>query len=94
MIPVHVDLFASRCCARSDVDRSTLGAPTYVDLGTLFEVKGGAYSVTLHLIINRRALAGVIARGLSLHKKISRLRVNFVRGSRERAATYMYMQSV
>ena len=87
-----VDLFASRCCARSDVDRSTLGAPTYV--GTLFEVKGGAYSVTLHLIINRRALAGVIARGLSLHKKISRLRVNFVRGSRERAATYMYMQSV
>ena len=63
----------------------------------MFEVKGGAYSVTLpvHLIINRRALAGVIAaRGLSLHKKISRLHVHFVRGSRERAATYMYMQSV
>ena len=33
------------------------------------EVKGGAYmySVTLHLY--RRALAGAIARGLSLHKR-------------------------
>ena len=45
------------------------------------EVKGGAYSVTLHLY--RRALAGVIARGLSLHK---RSRLHFVRGSREEAA--------
>ena len=84
-------------CARSEdvhvhVCRSTgrstyvgLGVPTYV--GTLFEVKGGAYmySVTLHLY--RRALAGVIARGLSLHKR-SRLHVHFVRGSREEAATY------
>ena len=66
---------ASARCARSEdvhVCRSTgrstyvgLGVPTYV--GTLFEVKGGAYSVTLHLY--RRALAGVIARGLSLHKR-------------------------
>ena len=39
------------------------------------EVKGGAYSVTLHLC--RRAIAGAIARGLSLHK---RSRLHFVRG--------------
>ena len=45
------------------------------------EVKGGAYSVTLHLY--RRALAGAIARGLSLHK---RSRLHFVRGSRVEAA--------
>ena len=47
------------------------------------EVKGGAYiySVTLHL--HRRALAGAIARGLSLHK---RSRLYFVRGSRVEAA--------
>ena len=41
----------------------------------------GAYSVTLHLY--RRALAGAIARGLSLHK---RSRLHFVRGSRGEAA--------
>ena len=45
------------------------------------EVKGGAYSVTLHLY--RRAIAGAIARGLSLHK---RSRLHFVRGSRGEAA--------
>ena len=45
------------------------------------EVKGGAYSVTLHLY--RRAVAGEIARGLSLHK---RSRLHFVRGSKEEAA--------
>ena len=45
------------------------------------EVKGGAYSVTLHLC--RRATAGAIARGLSLHK---RSRLHFVRGSRGEAA--------
>ena len=48
------------------------------------EVKGGAYSITLHLY--RRALAGVIiARGLSLHTG-KRSRLHFVRGSREEAA--------
>ena len=45
------------------------------------EVKGGAYSVTLHLY--RRALAGAIARGLSLHK---RSRLHFLRGSKEEVA--------
>ena len=45
------------------------------------EVKGGAHSVTLHLY--RRAIAGAIARGLSLHK---RSRLHFVRGSRVEAA--------
>ena len=49
-------------------------------------VKGGAYSVTLHLY--RRAIAGAIhvhvARGLSLHK---RSRLHFLRGSKEEAAT-------
>ena len=45
------------------------------------EVKGEAYSVTLHLY--RRAIAGAIARGLSLHK---RSRLHFVRGSRGEAA--------
>ena len=45
------------------------------------EVKGGAYSVTLDLY--RRAIAGAIARGLSLHK---RSRLHFVRGSRGEAA--------
>ena len=45
------------------------------------KVKGGAYSVTLHLY--RRALAGAIARGLSLHK---RSRLHFVRGSKDEAA--------
>ena len=44
-------------------------------------MKGGAYSVTLHLY--RRALAGAIARGLSLHK---RSRLHFLRGSKEEAA--------
>ena len=48
-------------------------------------VKGGAYSVTLHLY--RRAIAGAIhvhvARGLSLHK---RSRLHFLRGSKEEAA--------
>ena len=39
------------------------------------------YSVTLHLY--RRAIAGAIARGLSLHK---RSRLHFVRGSRGEAA--------
>ena len=43
--------------------------------------KGGAYSVTLHLY--RRAIAGAIARGLSLHK---RSRLHFLRGSKEEAA--------
>ena len=45
------------------------------------EVKGGAYSVTLDLY--RRAIAGAIARGLSLYK---RSRLHFVRGSRGEAA--------
>ena len=45
------------------------------------EVKGGAYSVTLHLY--RRAIAGEIARGLSMHK---RSRLHFVRGTKEEAA--------
>ena len=45
------------------------------------EVKGGAYSVTLHLY--RRAIAVAIARGLSLNK---RSRLHFVRGSRVEAA--------
>ena len=40
-----------------------------------------AYSVTLHLY--RRAIAGAIARGLSLHK---RSQLHFVRGSRGEAA--------
>ena len=42
----------------------------------------GAHSVTLHLY--RRALAGAIARGLSLQR---RSRLHFVRGSRVEAAT-------
>ena len=45
------------------------------------EVKGGAYSVTLHLY--RRAIAGAIIRGLSLHKKS---RWHFVQGTRKEAA--------
>ena len=45
------------------------------------KVKGGAYSVTLHLY--RRAIAGAIARGLSLHK---RSRLHFLRGSKEEGA--------
>ena len=46
------------------------------------EVKGGTYSVTLHLY--HRAIAGAaIACGLSLHK---RSRLHFVRGSRGEAA--------
>ena len=45
------------------------------------EVKGVAYSVTLHLY--RRAIAGAIALDLSLHK---RSRLHFVRGSRGEAA--------
>ena len=50
------------------------------------EVKGGAYSVNLHLY--RRALVGVIAGGfLSLHTYVGkRSRLHFVRGSREEAA--------
>ena len=44
------------------------------------EVKGGAYSITLHLYL--RAIAGAIARGLSLHK---RSRLHFLRGSKEEA---------
>ena len=49
------------------------------------EVKGGAYFVTLHVHVHlyRRALAGAIARGLSLHK---RSRLHFVRGLRVEAA--------
>ena len=45
------------------------------------EVKGGSYSVTLHL--HRRVLAGAIARGLSLHK---RSQLHFGQGSRVEAA--------
>ena len=45
------------------------------------EVKGGAYSVTLHLY--RRAIAGEIVRGLSMHKQS---RLHFVRGTKEEAA--------
>ena len=45
------------------------------------EAKGGAHSVTLHLC--RRAIAGAVARGLSLHK---RTRLHFVRGSRGETA--------
>ena len=48
---------------------------------TSSEVKGGAYSVTLHLY--RRAIAGEIARGLSMYKGS---RLHFVRGTKEEAA--------
>jgi hypothetical protein len=67
-----------KVCARMAVAR---GDAVYNSPIFETEVKGGAYSVTLHLY--RRALAGVIARGLSLHK---RSRLHFVRGSREEAA--------
>ena len=50
-------------CARMAVAR---GDAVYNSPIFETEVKGGAYSITLHLY--RRALAGVIARGLSLHK--------------------------
>ena len=66
-----------KVCARMAVAR---GDAVYNSPIFETEVKGGAYSVTLHLY--RRALAGVIARGLSLHK---RSRLHFVRGSREEA---------
>ena len=51
-----------KVCARMAVSRSNA-----VYNSPVFEtkVKGGAYSVTLHLYC--RALAGAIARGLSLH---------------------------
>ena len=65
-------------CARMAVTR---GDAVYNSFIFENEVKSGAYSVTLHLY--RRALAGAIARGLSLHK---RSRLHFVRGSRNEAA--------
>ena len=67
-----------KVCARMAVAR---GDAVYNSPIFETEVKGGAYSVTLHLC--RRAIAGAIARGLSLHK---RSRLHFVRGSREEAA--------
>ena len=67
-----------KVCARMAVAR---GDAVYNSPIFETEVKGGAYSVTLHLY--RRAIAGAIARGLSLHK---RSRLHFVRGSREEAA--------
>ena len=67
-----------KVCARMAVAR---GDAVYNSPIFETEVKGGAYSVTLHLY--RRALAGAIARGLSLHK---RSRLHFVRGSRVEAA--------
>ena len=79
LLGVHVvfqDLL--KVCARMAVAR---GDAVYNSPIFETEVKGGAYSVTLHLY--RRALAGVIARGLSLHK---RSRLHFVRGSKEEAA--------
>ena len=52
-----------KVCARMAVARgdAACNSPIFET-----EVKGGAYSVTLHLC--RRAIAGAIARGLSLHK--------------------------
>ena len=67
-----------KVCARMAVAR---GDAVYNSPIFETEVKGGAYSVTLHLY--RRAIAGAIARGLSLHK---RSRLHFVRGSRVEAA--------
>ena len=67
-----------KVCARMAVAR---GDAVYNSPVFETEVKGGAYSVTLHLY--RRAIAGAIARGLSLHK---RSRLHFVRGSRDEAA--------
>ena len=67
-----------KVCARMAVAR---GDAVYNSPIFETEVKGGAYSVTLHLY--RRAIAGAIARGLSLHK---RSRLHFVRGSRIEAA--------
>ena len=67
-----------KVCARMAVAR---GDAVYNSPIFETEVKGGAYSVTLHLY--RRAIAGAIARGLSLHK---RSRLHFVRGSRGEAA--------
>ena len=67
-----------KVCARMAVAR---GDAVYNSPIFETEVKGGAYSVTLHLY--RRAIAGAIARGLSLHK---RSRLYFVRGSRGEAA--------
>jgi hypothetical protein len=67
--------------------RFALGWPWLVEMQCIYspifksEVKGGAYSVTLHLY--RRAVAGEIARGLSLHKRSG---LHFVRGSKEEAA--------
>ena len=69
-----------KVCARMAVAR---GDAVYNSPIFETEVKSGAnmHSVTLHLY--RRALAGAIARGLSLHK---RSRLHFVRGSRVEAA--------
>ena len=67
-----------KVCARMAVAR---GDAVYNSPIFETEVKGGAYSVTLHLY--RRAISGAIARGLSLHK---RSRLHFVRGSRVEAA--------
>ena len=67
-----------KVCARMAVAR---GDAVYNSPIFETEVKGGACSVTLHLY--RRAIAGAIARGLSLH---NRSRLHFVRGSRGEAA--------
>ena len=53
-----------KVCARMAVAR---GDAVYNSPIFETEVKGGAYSVTLHLY--RRAIAGAIARGLFLHKR-------------------------
>ena len=67
-----------KVCARMAVAR---GDAVYNSPIFETEVKGGAYSVTLHLY--RRAIAGAIALDLSLHK---RSRLHFVRGSRGESA--------
>ena len=67
-----------KVCARMAVARgdAVYNSPIFES-----EVKGGAYSITLHLY--HRAIAGEIARGLSMHK---RSRLHFVRGTKEEAA--------
>ena len=69
-----------KVCARMAVAR---GDAVYNSPIFETEVKGGAYSVTLHLY--RRAIAGAIACGLSLHT-VKRSRPQLVRGSRGEAA--------
>ena len=75
----------NRSTAPAIFEMKTIAACLLATTSPIFEteVKGGAYmySVTLHLY--RRALAGAIARGLSLHK---RSRLHFFRGSRVEAA--------